>query len=44
MRHYTHASYFLILYSAENHMLQLTSSAPDDGRMCPKHVELRKYQ
>jgi len=22
----------------------LTSSAPDDGRMCPKHVELRIYQ
>ena len=22
----------------------LTSGAPDDGRMCPKHVELRKLQ
>jgi len=22
----------------------LTSSAPDDGRMCPKHVELKKLQ
>ena len=21
-----------------------TSNAPDDGRMCPKHVELRIYQ
>ena len=22
----------------------LTSNAPDDGRMCPKHVELRIHQ
>ena len=30
---------------AENHMLQIeTSNAPDDGRMYPKHVELRIHQ
>jgi len=29
---------------AENRMLQLTSNAPDDGRMRPKHVELKKLQ
>ena len=28
--------------SAENHMLQL--NIPDDGRMYPKHVELRIHQ
>jgi len=29
---------------AENHKLNLTSSAPDDGRTRPKHVELRTLQ
>ena len=30
---------------AENHVLQLTHlNAPDDGRMYPKHVELRIHQ
>ena len=28
----------------ENYMLQPTSNAPDDGRMYPKHVELRIHQ
>ena len=29
---------------AENHMLNLTSSDPDDGSVRPKHVALRKLQ
>ena len=53
-RHHLHHTHDLHSSSQDHHpsknsvqktiCCNLTSSAPDDGRMCPKHVELRKLQ
>ena len=54
VRHHVHRTHDLRSGSQDHHPFadwvqkticcNLTSSAPDDGHMSPKHVELRKFQ
>ena len=48
-RHHPHRGWMVVSHPSKNSVQKIvccnsTSNAPDDGRMYPKHVELRIHQ